>query len=206
VRRDDDDTDSFDPPSARLNDTGPLSDKRAQDRRQSNTRILSVTIIVIAVLYLAKPVVVPIALAILFSFLMTPIVSVLERTFLHRAGAIVLSVGIAVASLSLGGWWIYQQFSEVAREFAHAASSGHIEEKLSFLRRGSGGTLAVVERTLQRVADSADKPERPDLKVRVIPERTTIADQYRNFAPTIEFVASGFLVVVLVFFLLQDRE
>ncbi|MGZ8833361.1 MAG: AI-2E family transporter, partial [Thermoanaerobaculia bacterium] len=182
-------------------------DKRAQDRRQSNARILFVTIVVIAVLYLAKPVVVPIALAILFAFLLTPIVSVLERTFLRRTGAIVLSLGIAVTGLSLGGWWIYQQFNAVAREIATAATSGHIEEKLRFLRRTTGGTLAAVERTLQRVSEAAEKPaERADLKVRVIPENRGIGDQYKRVAPTIEFVAALFLVVVLVFFLLQDRE
>jgi predicted PurR-regulated permease PerM len=202
----DDDTDQFDRTLSqrRLSDTGSFGEKRSQDRRQSNLRILFVTIVVIAVLYLAKPVVVPVALAILFSFLLTPIVSLLERSFLRRTGAIVLSLGIAVASLSLGGYWIYQQFSEVAREVARAASSGHIEEKVRFLRHG--GTINVIERTLQRVADSGDRPEKPDLKVRVIPERRTISDQYKTYAPTIEFVASAFLVVVLVFFLLQDRE
>src|SRR5690349_8093003 len=128
----DDDTDSFDRTLSqrRPGDTGSFGDKRAQDRRQSNTRILFVTIFVIAVLYLAKPVVVPVALAILFAFLLTPVVSLLERSFLRRTGAIVLSLGIVVASLSLGGYWIYQQFSEVAKELAHAASSGHIEEKI----------------------------------------------------------------------------
>lgn len=206
--RDDDDTDRFDrtlsmrripapPPEAYV-------DKRAQERRQSNTRILAITIIVIAVLYLAKPVVVPMALAMLFSFLLTPIVSVLERTFIRRTGAIVLSLGIVVSALSLGGWWIYQQFGTVMTEITQAASSGHIEEKLRFLRRG--GTLAAFERTLQRVADSTERVEKPDLKVRVVNDRSGLAARYKAYAPTIEFVAAGFLVIVLVFFLLQDRE
>jgi predicted PurR-regulated permease PerM len=206
---DDDDTDQFDRTwsQARITESGPLADKRGQDRRQSNVRILFSSIFIIAVLYLAKPVVVPIALAILFAFLLTPIVAFLERSFLRRLGAVVLSLGIAVCGLSLGGWWIYQQLSAVVREVARAATSGHIEEKLRFLRRNTGGTLAAVERTLQRVADSAEvAPERADLKVRVIPERRTIADQYKKAAPTIELIAAGFLVVVLVFFLLMDRE
>ena len=209
----DDDTDQFEKTISqrRLSDTGSFGtgtygDKRGQDRRQTNKGTLFVTLVVIAVLYLAKPVVVPIALAILFAFLLTPIVSLVERSFLRRTGAIVLSLGIAVSSLSLGGYWIYQQFNEVAKEIAQAATSGHIEEKIRFLKRNSGGTLNVLEQTLRRVADSADRPERPDLKVRVIPERRTINDQYRTYAPTIEFVAAVFLVVVLVFFLLQDRE
>lgn len=181
-------------------------DKRVQERRQSNTRILFTTVVVIAVLYLAKPVVVPMALAVMFAFLLTPIVSLLERTFLRRVGAIVLSLGLVVAGLSLGGWWVYQQFNAIAQEFATAASSGRIQEKLRFLRRHSGGTLAAVERTLQSVADSAGRQEKADLSVRVIPDRRNIGDRYKIFAPTIEFVAFAFLVVVLVFFLLKERE
>src|SRR5436305_10620737 len=186
-----------------------FSDKRAtQDRRgQSQSRILFITVVVIAILYLAKPVCVPIALAILFAFLLTPIVSLLERTPLRRTGAIVLSLGLIVTALGFGGWWLYQQFNDVAKEFAEAATSGKIEQQLRFLKRSPGGTFALVERTLQRVTDAtADKEERPDPKVRVLPDRKDFASRYKTFAPTVELVAAAFLVVVLVFFLLQDRE
>ncbi len=204
----DDDTDRFDRtlstrrPSARAE----VVDKRAAERRQSNTRILLISLVVIAILYMARPVVVPIALAVLFAFLLTPIVAVLERTLLRRTGAIVLSLGLAVTGIGYGGWWIYQQFNAVARELSQAAASGHIEEKLKFLRRSSGGTLAVFERTLQRVAEAQERPERADLKVRVIPERKTVAERYQEVAPQVEAVAAGFLVIVVVFFLLRDRE
>ena len=181
-------------------------DKRANERRQSNVRIFFITLVVIAVLYLAKPVVVPVALAILFAFLLTPIVSILERTFLKRTGAIALSVGLAVTALSLGGWWIYQQFNSVAQEFTTAGTIQHVEQKLRFLRRSSTG-LAVFERfqrTLQRVTEPPGPEEKP-LNVRVVPENS-FRDRYRAVAPTVEFVAAAFLVVVLVFFLLKERE
>jgi predicted PurR-regulated permease PerM len=188
-------------------DSATIIDKRAEDRRQSNVRILLITVVVIAILYLAKPVVVPIALAIMFSFLLTPIVTFLERTFIRRIGAVVISLGLAVAVIGLGGWWIYQQFNSVASEFGVAATSGKIEEKLRFLRRSSGG-FAAVEKTLQRVAEStsSETREKADLKVRVVNNDQTIAQRYKSLAPTIEFVASSFLVVVLVFFLLKERE
>ena len=168
---DDDDTDELDRTISRRDSATTadiVNDKRAQSRRQSTTRILSVSLIVIAILYLAKPVVVPIALAILFAFLLSPIVSVLERTFLRRAGAITLALGLSVMSLGFGGWWIYQQLNLVAQEVSAAAASKNIEAKLRFLRRSSGGTFDVFERTLQRVADARDTPENADLKVRVI--------------------------------------
>jgi predicted PurR-regulated permease PerM/methanogenic corrinoid protein MtbC1 len=207
---DDEDTDQFDRTlSMRRMPPRPqpeVSDKRNVDRRQSNARILIGTIIVIAILHLARPVVVPVALAVLFAFLLTPIVVRLERTFLRRSGAIVLSLGIMTAALGFGGWWIYQQFSAVAKELSSAATSKNVEDKLGFLRRSGGGTFEVVERTLQRVAEVRDRPERADLKVRVIPERKTLGERYEEVAPTVEGVAATFLVVVVVFFLLRDRE
>ena len=207
---DDDDTDRFDRTLSRRPTTSPggiVVDKRNADRRQSTARILIVSIVVIAILYLAKPVIVPIALAILFAFLLTPIVGVLERTFLRRTGAIALALGLSVALLSFGGYWIYQQFNAVARQLGQAAASGHIEEKLSFLRRStSGGTIDVFERTLQRVAQAGETAEPADLKVRVIPERKTLTERYEEVAPSIEAVAATFLIIVVVFFILRDRE
>lgn len=208
--RDDDDEDSFDRTlSHRRLPTSPgdvVIDKRAQDRRQSTARILLISIIVIAILYLAKPVVVPVALALLFAFLLSPIVSVLERTFLRRAGAITLALSLGVTTLGFGGWWIYQQFNAVAREMSAAAASKNIESKLRFLRKTSGGTFDVFEKTLQRMAEAREAPESADLKVRVIPERKRIAQQYEEVAPTIEAVAAVFIVIVVVFFILRDRE
>jgi len=209
---DDDDSDDFNKTLSvrRLPDSATtFSDKRTlQDRRgQSQSRTLFITVVVIAILYLAKPVCVPIALAILFAFLLTPIVTLLERTILRRTGAIVLSLGLIVAGLGFGGWWLYQQFNDVANQFVEAATVNKIEQKLRFLRLPGGKTFALVEKTLNRVTEANDpKQEKAALTVRVIPDRKDFADRYKTFAPTIEFVAAAFLVVVLVFFLLQDRE
>lgn len=181
-------------------------DSRIADRRQSNVRILFATIIIIAVLHLAKPVIVPVALAILFAFLLSPIVGVLERTFLRRTGGIVLALGLSAVLLGVGGWWIYQQLNSVARQISTAATSENVDKKLQFLRKTGGSTLEVFERTLQRVAEVRDRPETADLKVRVVPERKTLGERYEEVAPTVEVVATTFLIVVVVFFLLRDRE
>jgi predicted PurR-regulated permease PerM len=211
---DDEDTDRFDrtlsmrrvPNRPTMSPSTLSTDQRIVDRRQSNVRILIGTIITIAVLHLARPVVVPIALAILFAFLLTPIVIRLERTFLRRTGAIVLSLGLTAVALGVGGWWIYQQLNTVALELQSAATSKNIEKKIESLRRTGRGTIEVIERTLQKVADARDTPEHADLKVKVIPERKRIGEQYEDIAPTVEGVAALFLVIVVVFFLMRDRE
>jgi len=60
------------------------------------------------------------------------------------------------------------------------------------------------QRTLQRVTEPPGPEEKP-LNVRVVPENS-VRDRYRAVAPTVEVVAASFLVVVLVFFLLKERE
>ncbi len=208
---DDEDTDRFDRTLSmrRMPKTVPqttASDQRIVERRQSSSRIVIGTIVTIAVLHLARPVVVPVALAILFAFLLTPIVIRLERTFIRRTGAIVLSLGLTTAALGVGGWWIYQQLNTVAKQISGAASNKNIERKLASLRRTGGGTIEVVERALQRVQQGGERPPQADLKVQVIPERKRIGEQYEEVAPTVEGVAAIFLVVVVVFFLMRDRE
>ena len=207
---DEDDTDRFDRtlsmrrPSPRTQPE-PVADKRTVDRRQGNARILIGTVIVIAVLHLARPVVVPVALAVLFAFLLTPIVIRLERTFLKRTGAIVLSLGLTTIALGFGGWWIYQQLNAVAKELTSAATSENVDRKLDAIRQRAG-QFDLFERLVQRVADVGEPQERAELKVRVIPERKSVPERYEEIAPTVEGVAAMFLVVVVVFFLLRDRE
>jgi predicted PurR-regulated permease PerM/methanogenic corrinoid protein MtbC1 len=207
---DEEDTDRFDrtlsmrrmPPRPQPE---PVSDKRAADRRQGGGRILVGTIIVIAVLYLARPVIVPVALAVLFAFLLTPIVLRLERTLLRRTGAIVLSLGLTTIALGFGGWWIYQQLNAVAKELSSAATSENVDRKLASIRKRAG-QFNLLEDALQRVAAVGETREREQLKVRVIPERKTLAERYEEVAPSVEGIAATFLVVVVVFFLLRDRE
>jgi len=180
------------------------ADKRLQERRASSSRILTGSILVIGILYVARQVFVPVALAILFAFLLGPIVSILERSFLRRTGAILLSVATVAMLLGMGAWWLSAQASMLAKEVA--SYSSNIEKKLRVFKGKPGGTLEVMERTLQRVAESTETVEKADMKVRVIPEKKSIAERYERFAPTVEFVASTFIVVVLIFFLLHDRE
>ena len=208
---DEDDTDRFDrtlsmrrvPPRPTASEQ--VVDKRTVDRRQGNARILIGTIIVIAVLHLARPVIVPVALAVLFAFLLTPIVVRLERTFIRRTGAIVLSLGLTTIALGFGGWWIYQQLNSVAKELSSAATSKNVDRKLDAIRKRAG-QFNLLEAVLQRVAEVGEQRQREDLKVRVIPERKTLGERYEEVAPTVEGVAAMFLVVVVVFFLLRDRE
>src|ERR1700722_9007117 len=60
--------------------------------------------IVVAALYLARDVLMPLALGLLFSFLLSPAVSRLERLKIRRIPAVVIVVAIALALVASFGW------------------------------------------------------------------------------------------------------
>lgn len=177
-------------------------DRRSEERRQTATRLFTGSVLVIAVLYIARQVFIPIAVAILFAFVLRPMVSYLERTFLRRIGAVTLAVALALGLVALAGWAIASQANSMAREVA--LYSGELEKKLRVLSPRPGGTIALFEETLERIARSTEPPP-PAAPVRIVPDQN-FAARYKKFAPTLEVVASAFLVVVLVFYLLHDRE
>src|SRR3984893_17555322 len=79
------------------------------------SRILTLVaaFVVITVLYFARVMLVPLALAVLFTFVLTPLVSALERIRLPRFVAIVLVVGIAVFGIGIMGWTVGNQLIDV---------------------------------------------------------------------------------------------
>jgi predicted PurR-regulated permease PerM len=178
-------------------------DRRIVDRRQSTVRLFVGTVVVVAVLHFAKPVFVPIAFAILFSFILRPVVGWMER-LLGRTVAAAIALAVGVALLALATWGFATQVSQLAHEVA--AYSGTLETKIQRVQQRTGGSLELIERTLQRLAQTGQRPERADMSVRIVREPKTIGDRWSDFAPGFEAFASMFLVVVLVFFLLKDRE
>src|SRR5689334_7451759 len=72
-------------------------------------------VLVVSVLYWAQPVVVPVVLAILFTFVLAPVVFALQR-FLGRVGAVVLVVVLAFGAVALSGWAVGQQMTSIVHE------------------------------------------------------------------------------------------
>jgi predicted PurR-regulated permease PerM len=179
--------------------------RNVEERRQTTARTLIGTVIVITILYTGRQVVIPIALAILFAFLLTPAVRFLERSFLGRRGSVAIVLALTLTILSLGGWALALQANSLARQVARY--SGNLEKKLEFLKKGSIGSFSIVERTLERLSKTAETAiERPDMKVQVLPDQKPLPERWKRVAPAIEFIASSFLVIFLVYFLLMDRE
>src|SRR4051794_29601028 len=65
---------------------------------------LAVAVVVVAALYFAREVLIPITLAVLLSFALAPLVDLLRRVRIPRLVAVLLSVALALGTvLALGG-------------------------------------------------------------------------------------------------------
>jgi predicted PurR-regulated permease PerM len=91
--------------------------------------------IVVAMLYFAQSVLIPLALAILFAFLLAPFVTRIERWGLNRLAATLMVALVGLTFVASLGWTLERQFADVATRLPEYRQS--IQEKLQgFMRSG----------------------------------------------------------------------
>src|SRR5690242_6497924 len=72
-------------------------------------------VVVVSVLYFAQAVIVPVAMALLMAFLLTPVVSFLQYR-LGRVPAVLVVVLLAFTTLGIAGWAVTQQLTSLVAE------------------------------------------------------------------------------------------
>jgi predicted PurR-regulated permease PerM len=172
---------------------------------------LAILLLVTVCLYWAKPVLMPIAFALMLTFLLTPPVNALRRVGVGRIGSVALVVGLALVLVTAVGWGISLQVTNLAHELPRYRTN--IKAKIADLRAmGRGGALEKLHGTAQEVAEEmkkADKPVAPDDKpvpVVVEGEKTGPLSLPVTVGPLVEYLAMAGLVIVLVLFMLLQRH
>ena len=173
--------------------------------------ILPTLILIIATLYLGQAFLIPVALSILLTFLLTPVADALERLGLGRLASVMIIVVLAFSLLAAIGWLVTVQLTSVANELPTYRSN--IREKISDIRgAGKGGALEKIRETAEEVKEefSKDEPASAASKPREVvvqsEESSTFWPMPLATAPMLERMASGGLVIVLVIFMLIQRE
>lgn len=188
------------------------SDARDLLRELRPYLIGAATLPVIAVLYWGQGVLIPVALACLFTFLLSPIVTALERAGLGRiragkAIAVTLVAGLVFSALGGAGWIIAQQVTALGSELPQYR--GNIMRKVAeFRRSGRGGALAEVQSTAKEVMgelqkEATPKGESKPLPVVVKPQASGIWQLPRILEA---LSAAGFVIVLVIFMLLERHE
>ena len=116
-----------------------------------------VAVVTIAALYFARVVLIPFALAILFTFILTPVVRLLERARLGRMFSSLLVVVLALGTCAGLGWAVSKQFGQVVNELP--AYKLNIKEKLASLHWSESHILHSASETVTEISkDLAAKP------------------------------------------------
>src|SRR5215207_2856005 len=98
--------------------------------------LLASICVVVAALYFAQDVLIPLALSVLLTFLLTPLVARLERMRVPRAAAVVLTVVIAFGALGVLAYVVGEQILNLAANVDQYKEN--VESKVEKLRPRSG--------------------------------------------------------------------
>jgi predicted PurR-regulated permease PerM len=116
-----------------------------------------VAVAAIAALYFARIVLIPFALALLFTFILTPVVRILERAHLRRIPSTLLVVLLSVAACGAVGWMVAKQLSEVANQLP--AYKSNIKARLGALHWPANQSLDSASETITEISkDLAASP------------------------------------------------
>jgi predicted PurR-regulated permease PerM len=162
-----------------------------------------------ATLYWAQKVLIPVALAALLAFVLNPVVTFVQRRGLGRVPSVILVACVSFLLLGGMGVALTLQAKRLAADLPKYKEN--VVKKVAGLREmGQGRWLQDLEEMLKEPesdpkADKTNKgsPEEP-LAVRIQPTSAFTFD--RVAGPTAEFLATAGLVVVLVVFMLIQRE
>lgn len=189
---------------------------------------LATTVLIVFALYFGKPVLMPLALAVLLSFLLSPVAEGLHRLGLGRNISVVFIVLFSVVLFAAGAYGIASQINALAGEIP--AYKDNIREKVLSLRQaGKGGTLEGIQKTFRELKGELKKAEKEEKAAEQLEaaETASVEDHLEAenpmpvvvqekaesgwalpsaFGPLLEMVATLGLVIVLVIFMLLRRR
>ncbi len=183
-----------------------------------STNLLTV-IMVVAVLYFAREVLIPVALAILFSFLLAPVANRLRAHHVGRVPSVLIVVTLAFTLLGLLGELMTNQLGELAHKLPEYQQNVH--KKLQALASGGGGIIGSGMNSVERLREEilpAAQPQ-PSNQSQNAPEAAKpVPVEVRNseFSPMqvirtvlsslFNVIFSALIVTILVIFMLIERE
>lgn len=166
-------------------------------------------VLVVGVLYWAQAVLVPVCLAILLTFVLSPLVTWLQRR-IGRLPAILTVVILVFTALGLTGYAVYRQMSSMGD--ALPTYRHNIREKIRDVRGlQSRGSMDKLERTIEEIKGEVGATSTPPTGTPAQPVVVS-TDQVAGYSaigwlgPFVEPLGTAGFVITLVLFMLIERE
>ena len=173
-------------------------------------------VLVVVVLYFARAFFIPIALSLLLTFVLAPVVLRLRKVGLGRVSSVLLAVTLSFAIMTAMGLFVSLQFLELVKKLPDYRQN--IQTKLESFRvskEGPVGRVTAMFRDLSnnnpavsnRIEELGKAVDREPLLVTVKPaESTPVAVVSHYMRPLLGPLATAGSVVVFVIFMLLQRE
>jgi len=184
------------------------------DHLAKSARMLASIAVVVAALYLAKGVLVPMTLAVLLSFLLSPACDWLERHWLGRVPAVVVTALVGFTVLGGATWMAVVQVSDLAPRMPEYETN--LKAKLQSTNAYLSSTLGRLTRTAQgmsenlspvEVAQAPQGTKEWPYSVRIISSPASPLQVFGSmFGTVLEVLGSIGVVIVLVVFFLIRRD
>lgn len=189
--------------------------RNAIGRDTSRLFFVVTALLIIAALYFARVVFIPLALAVLLTVLLTPVIAALKKIRIPRILAILLVVLILLSLAGLAGWKTSQQLTELTYQLP--AYKKTLEDKIHSIKGPQSKTFEKVSATMKELAkevfattpgstgpastnpgSSASKP----MAVEVVPPNNPLQSVEDIMGP----LATIGLIVIFTVFMLAGRE
>jgi predicted PurR-regulated permease PerM len=163
--------------------------------------------VVVAGLYWLQAVLIPLALAVLLTFLLSPVVGTLQRRGLGRVPSVLVTVLLALSILGAVGWTLTRQLVTLADELPRY--SLNIHQRIADLRGASqGGSMEKVQKAVEDVVGELQKTGKggaPSPKpLAVVLEPPSILAHLPTLLQAL--ASAGVVTVLMIFMLLERRE
>ena len=170
-------------------------------------------IVLIACVYWGQAVLMPVAMALLLSFLLKPMVGLFQRFGLGRTLSVLLVVLVTGVMFASIGWVVMTQVARLVDDLGRNPQyKAHIRQKLTDIQgAGKSGLLDNLQGLIHEVlgafeqdtptAEPTDKP-----RIVVQEEFSAFATVQTLLAPLLEPLSTAALVVILVIFMLLKYE
>ena len=131
------------------------------DSRAALLQGLMIGALVVGTLYIAREVLLPLTLAILLSFVLTPLLLLLRKIKVPRVLAVIIVVTLAFAIIFCLGWMMSQQASQLAGDLPRYQHV--LAEKIATLRKSaaSSSTLEKAAGALKGIEDELNRSSAP---------------------------------------------
>ena len=189
---------------------------KPQPAGSSSVRTAAILLAVIAMLYLAREILIPLAFALTLALILTPAVVWLQKMRVGRVASVALVMIVTIAAIGGVAWLIFDQMVGVATELPKYRQNIH--NKLEAMRAPGGGALGQATASIRELAAElmsveapaaavpSDRGGRP-LPVQVVDEPSNALEYVRSvFKPFLGPLGEFGMVLIFSLFLLINLK